>query len=145
MSTVVFGPSGGVGGQPFDDEPPAEHAKVRELRVWAGAQVDAIQTVLDVDGEAVEGVKHGGNSGNLSVLTLGDNEYITEVYGRFGSYIEILNIRTNKGQSRRFGGQGGIIDFLYVAPSGFQIIGFWGRSGRLIDSLGVHIAPVPAP
>lgn len=142
MSTVVFGPSGGIGGQPFDDEPPDEGASVREIRVWSGSTLDAIQLVLDIGGEAVERTKHGGNAGNLSIMKLDETEFITEVYGRYSGYIESLSIRTNLGKNRRFGALAGVMDFLYVAPPGFHIIGFWGRSSRVIDSIGVHLVPV---
>ncbi len=142
MSFAVLGPSGGVGGRPFDDEPPREGARVREVRVWAGGLVDAVQLVLEIEGQLVERPKHGGAAGNLAVIRLADDEYLTEIYGRYSSYIDALNIRTTSGQTGRFGGQGGANDFLYVAPDGYRIVGFWGRSGRLLDSIGVHLGRV---
>lgn len=139
MSNSIFGPSGGVGGQPFDDEPPQDNVSVKEVRVWASGAIDSVQTVLTVDGETIENARHGGHTGTFGVVRLDDDEYITEIYGRYGSYVESFNIRTNKGQIRRFGGQGGVNEFLYVAPQGYQIVGFWGRASRLIDSIGVHV------
>ena len=142
MSKIIFGPSGGVGGHPYDDSPPYENARVSELRVWSGSCVDAMQLVLDIDGENCEYIKHGGNGGNLGIIRLTYDEHITEVYGRYGSYVDSLSLRTNKGQIRRFGGQGGHSEFIFTAPQGYCIIGFWGRAGHILDALGVHLAKV---
>lgn len=141
MSKIIYGPSGGVGGQPFDDNPPYANTAVREIRIWSGTCVNAIQLVLDLDGESLEYQKHGGPGGHLGVLTLAEDEYIAEIYGQYSSYIDSLSIRTSHGQMRRFGGQGGHSEFIYVAPAGFQIIGFWGRAGHILDALGIHLCP----
>ncbi len=142
MSKIIFGPSGGIGGHPFDDTPPLENTELRELRIWSGSCVHAIQCILDQDGENIEHIKHGGSSGNLATMHLAHGEYITEVYGRYGSYIDSLSLRTNQGQIRRFGGQGGHSDFIYSVPQGFAIIGFWGRAGTIIDAIGVHVLKI---
>ena len=142
MSKTIFGPSGGVGGHPFDDTPPYENAVISEVRIWSGACIEALQLVLDIDGEDIEYSKHGGRGGNLSIIKLAQNEYITEVYGRYGSYVDSLCIRTSQGQIRRFGGQGGHSEFIYTAPQGYNIIGFWGRAGNIVDALGIHICPL---
>ncbi len=142
MSRVILGPSGGVGGRPFDDEPLLEHAKLSEVRVWSGYAINAVQLLFHIDGEAVEGSKHGGRGGTVGVLKLDDGEYLSEIYGRYGSYVESLCVRTNRGQIRRFGGQGGCAEFVYLAPQGFQISGLWGNAGETIDSIGVHLAPL---
>lgn len=142
MSSAVLGPSGGVGGQPFDDEPTEDGARLREIRVWAGNTIDAVQLVVEIEGQTIERPKHGGAGGNLGIVRLADDEYVTEIYGRYGSYIEQLSIRTNNGQTGRFGGRGGANEFLYVAPDGYKIVGLWGRAGRILDAIGVHIARV---
>ncbi len=142
MSKIIFGPSGGVGGQPFDDCPPYENACVSEVRIWSGSCVDALQIVLGIDGEDCESVKHGGSGGNLGIMKLAAGEYITEIYGRYGSYVDSLSLRTNMGQVRRFGGQGGHSEFIYTAPPGYGVIGFWGRAGHILDAVGIHLAPI---
>lgn len=142
MVGVIAGPSGGVGGVPFDDEPPAAGGRLRELRVWSGSAIDGLQIVLMIDGVLAERPRHGGSQGGYASVLLEPGEVITEIYGRYGSYLEQLSIRTNRGQSRRFGGVGGASEFAYFAPEGFQIAGFWGRAGRVIDALGVHLAPI---
>ncbi len=142
MTVVILGPSGGVGGTPFDDEPPLEQPRIREVRVWSGACVEAMQLVLDIDGEAVERPRRGQGSESFGVVKLAPGEVITEIYGRYGSYVESLTFRTSRGQVRRFGGQKGAQEFVYLAPEGFHIVGFWGRAGRVLDAIGVHLAAI---
>ncbi len=143
MSHTLSGPSGGMGGHPFDDEPFSENIRIREVRVWAGNYVDAIQLVVDIDGEAIEQPKRGGDDGDLGILKLGDTEYVTEISGRYSSYIVSLSIRTNRGQTRRFGGQSGGNEFIYAAPDDHHIVGIWGRAERLLDSVGVYFTKLP--
>ena len=35
------------------------------------------------------------------------------------------------------GGPGGTAEYTYEAPPGFEIVGFYGRSGDLVDAMGV--------
>lgn len=137
---LMLGPSGGVGGVAFDDGPFPEGARLRELRVWGTECIEGLQIVLDLDGELVERPRRGTASAGLGVLRLAEDEHVTEVYGRYSGYVDQLSVRTAGGQIRRFGGRGGACDFAYFAPAGFHIVGFWGRAGRLIDALGVHLA-----
>ena len=74
MSRTIFGPSGGIGGQPFDDEPYLEHARLSEIHVWSGYAINAIQLLLDIDGDAVESRKHGGRGGSIGTLRFDDGE-----------------------------------------------------------------------
>ncbi len=43
-----------------------------------------------------EGPCHGGSGGIVAKVTLGDEEYITAVFGRAGSYIDSMGFVTNK-------------------------------------------------
>ena len=53
--------------------------------------------------------------------------------------VDSMQIQTNKQLYHRNGGQGGANDYVWQAPAGQQIIGFWGRSGSYIDALGALI------
>ena len=141
-SPYRIGPSGGVGGTAFDDPPPHPHAHIRELRIWSGISVEAIQVIHSCEGELFEANKRGQSTVGFSILKLGPGEYIEEISGRYGSYIEQLEIRTNKGNVKRYGSLTGIHDFHYQAPANHQITGFWGRAGRLIDAIGVYLSPL---
>lgn len=142
MASVIAGPSGGVGGVPFDDDPPADGGILRELRVWSGISIEGLQIVMMIDGVLIERPRVGSTTAGFASVMLDPDEVITEVYGHYGSYIEQLSIRTSRGRNRRFGGITSGREFAYFAPEGMQIIGFWGRAGRLIDALGVHFAAI---
>lgn len=56
--------------------------------------------------------------------------------------IDQLSIRTNVGTTfGPFGGNGGTA-FDFAAPDGTEVIGFWGRSGGLLDAVGICVRPV---
>ena len=137
-----FGPSGGVGGQPFDDPPPQDHANIRELRIWSGVTIEAVQIMHSCEGEIFECPKRGQSTSGFSIVKLEPGEFITEISGRYSGYIDQLEIRTNKNIVKRFGSAKGLHDFHYQAPDNYQIAGLWGRAGRLIDALGVHLSKV---
>ncbi len=133
----LCGPSGGVGGAEFSDGQRGGRTIV-EVRVRSGALIDSIQVVYrDITGLVGKGAMHGRSGGNLSVFKLGPGEYITVVGGKYGKFIDSLYIKTNKGRHQKWGGQGGNIQFIYTAPPGSRIDGFFGRAGKYLDSIGV--------
>ena len=140
--SIRCGPSGGVGGQPFDDPPPHDHAKIRELRIWSGLSIEAVQIVHTCEGEIFERPKRGQSTLGFSIMKLGPGELITEISGRYSGYIDQLEIRSNKNNVKRFGSARGLYDFHYQAPENYHISGLWGRAGRLIDTLGIYITPM---
>ncbi len=134
------GPSGGFGGQSFYIWPgsPRETMKISEIRICAGALIDSIQVVYKYDNgvEQVEG-PFGGTGGAQYVFRLDDDEYIKTISGRRDNAIHSLNIVTNK-KTRTYGGNGGSENFIYSTPDNIEIAGFFGRSGKYINALGVH-------
>lgn len=139
---VRSGPSGGVGGQAYDDPPPQPHARIRELRIWSGVSIEALQVIHSCEGEIFEQPKRGQSAAGFAILKLAPNEYISEISGRYSSYVDQIEIRTNLGNVKRFGSAQGLHDFLYQAPDNFQITGIWGQAGRLIDAIGVYMTAV---
>ena len=95
----------------------------------------------------------GGGGGARKDLLLQPGEYITEVFGRSGDYVDSLTIRTggSRSQTMTWGGSGGSRSFDYKAPPGTEIVFFWGRSGQYLDAIGVDKAtpasnpPLPSP
>ena len=131
------GPSGGLGGNKFDDGQTGGR-RITEVRVYSGEFVDSIQIIYTNQvNQVIVGSKHGGPGGNLSVLKLSPNEYITTVGGKYGWYVDSLFMKTNKGQVKKWGGAGGNVDFFYSVPPGTHIHGFFGRAGKYVDSIGV--------
>ena len=136
------GPSGGVGGLAFDDPPPAPHAHIRELRIWSGVSLEAMQIIHSCEGELIEQPKRGQSASGFAVLKFDADEHIAEISGRYSAYIDQIEIRTNKGNVKRFGSAPGLHDFQYQVPDNFRISGFWGRAGRLIDAIGIYLSPL---
>lgn len=132
-----LGPSGGTGGQEFLDQPIPKDSKVIEVKVRSGSLIDAVQIVYESRNGRHELPKHGGDGGQLNVFPLDQNEYITGLSGRFGSQVDSIRIHTNLQTSPVYGGAGGVAEYHYYAPENTEIIGFYGRSGSLIDAIGV--------
>ncbi|MCL1128049.1 hypothetical protein L2764_27335 [Shewanella surugensis] len=51
--------------------------------------------------------------------------------------MDSITISTNYGQTLTKGGGGGPAQFSYTTSDEFQIAGFKGRSGSIIDAIGV--------
>jgi hypothetical protein len=70
------------------------------------------------------------------------NEFITEISGRSGQYLDSLTIETNLGTRVAFGGTGGGPVAGYEYPpekdGSQEVIAFFGASGQLVDRLGIH-------
>ncbi len=91
------------------------------------------------------GEPHGGTpAGTLDTIALGAGEFITEISGRRSQFLDSLSISTSAGRRfGRFGGSGGNPDYEFPDAGGPQeVLGFFGRSGALIDALGVHTRPL---
>ncbi|XP_019090765.1 PREDICTED: myrosinase-binding protein 2-like isoform X1 [Camelina sativa] len=70
------------------------------------------------------------------------NEHITSVEGTIDGYLTSLTFKTSKGRtSPAFGTVVGS-KFLFE-ETGLKLVGFYGRSGNVIDALGAHFAPLP--
>jgi len=139
-TTMFFsGPSGGYGGNYFKDPVSIEYQNLIEIRVRSGAYIDSIQTVYNDrmgQGRYVKS-QNGGNGGQLSVFKLQPGEYITRISGKYGAFVDSLTVYTSKGRQKRWGGTGGNAHYNYVAPPGTKIHGFFGRSGKFVDAIGV--------
>lgn len=137
------GPSGGTGGKYFSDGPISGQSssvprRLVEVRIRSGVFIDAIQTVYENSaGQKYTSPLHGGSGGTLSVFKLAPGEYITRISGKYGWYIDSLLIETNKGHAKGWGGTGGAANYTYTAPPGSSIHGFFGRSGKYLDAVGV--------
>src|SRR5437588_777657 len=62
------------------------------------------------------------------------------IEGRYGGAVDSMTIRTNQRSSERFGGPGGGQGYIYEAPPGAEIIGFWGIHGTHGDDPDVITA-----
>lgn len=136
---------GGPHGQGFNDVGllPAE-AAVDRLVIRTGSRVDRVETVLSSG--AVLG--HGGSGGSASTLTLGSNETLQSLRactGEVSGETRIFHVRftTSAGRTLQGGSTTGSCT-TFTAPSGWQIIGFHGRSGDGLNKVGVVYMPIPS-
>ena len=135
QQTQLFG---GSGGSPFSAQDIPSGARIADIRVSATDRIESVQmTYLLADGRTVQGTRYGGSSGRQRIFRLDADEYITAISGRYDTYVYSLQIRTNKKISPLFGGTGGNNAFQVDVPSGSQAVGFAGRSGDLVDAIGL--------
>jgi hypothetical protein len=135
--------AGGRGGTPFTDGV-VSGAFISEVHIYSGDYVDAIliQYILP-DGRKALGPLHGGSGGRQNIFRLDSDEYIVGLSIKYGEHIDSIRIETNKHTSPMYGGRGGSRSSRVDVPSGNQAIGFTGRSGEFLDSIGLAYIPLP--
>ena len=136
---------GGSGGSPWDDNIGILHPIVigiKCIKIYSGSQVDGLQVVYrQADGSETQGIHHGGHGGSLSVVTLEKDEQIIRIEGKTnGVLIDQLTfiVKSGEGKETRLGpfGKTGTTPFSVDG----HIVGFIGRSGSLMDGLGVYLS-----
>ncbi|KAK6115796.1 hypothetical protein DH2020_008065 [Rehmannia glutinosa] len=143
--TMLDGPWGGQDGFYWDD---GVYSTVRQLEIAHGAGIDSIKIEYDMKGKSVWSQKHGGSGGSKvdKVRLEYPDEYLTSMHGHYGSLherglsiIRSLTFETNKRTYGPFGVQQGT----YFAPKMHgKIVGFVGKSGWYLDSIGVYVEPL---
>ncbi|KAK1699162.1 hypothetical protein QYE76_015859 [Lolium multiflorum] len=96
---------------------------------------------------APSGGRSHGSKGLRATINFSPDEHLTAVEGTFGRcrsvpevVITSLTFRTDKGRTYGPYGEGTGTPFSIPAANGC-IVGFWGRSGWLLDAIGVYIMP----
>ncbi|WP_171111133.1 MULTISPECIES: jacalin-like lectin [unclassified Streptomyces] len=135
-----FGGPHGTAFNDADDLPATPSPRTLTLR--GGSRLDAVS--LTHDGGTV--LSHGGTGGTATTLTLGSGEHLTSVkltQGQKDGRTRIFSaaFSTDKGRTLT-AGTATTATRTFTAPSGWQIVGFTGRSGDEIDKLGVLYAPI---
>ena len=134
---------GGTGGTEFNDisSIPASTG-VSSLSLSSGNRVDNIGLLLS-NGTTFA---HGGTGGTPATLALNGGEYPTSLYVCQASYktdnrLFYAKWTTNLGRTLS-GGTTTSDCTTFTAPSGYEISGFFGRSGSEVDKLGVFYTKV---
>lgn len=134
--------AGGTGGGYFTDNAVGDLAS-REWRIFkidihSGTYVDAIEVFYEnvVTGTRISAGRHGGDGGRLVEIWLGPGEYISDVVGRCGHYVDSISVKTNKKIYGPYGGAGGG-DYAFSAKENEEVIGFYGQSGEYLDGFSV--------
>ncbi|MCL1125956.1 jacalin-like lectin [Shewanella surugensis] len=135
----IEGAVGGYGGEGFNDLgylPFVPNVSAVTLR--SGSQVDQI-AISYVTGQ-IE--RHGGGGGHAQTLTLLDDEYFTQAQVcQANNRVSYVALTTNVGRSIAGGTMTHDCE-LFDAPTDWGISGFWGRSGSLVDRLGIVSLPL---
>jgi len=127
---------GGAGGDHDYRIAVPSNARITEIFGRAGSNVDQIGfRFLSRDNHAGS-VSAGGTGGTYWSFPLNKGEYIREVYIRYAKRIDYMEFTTSQNRRKGLGGTGGERD-VRVSLSGKAISGFYGRYGRVLDSLGV--------
>ncbi len=153
LQLMVFGQTpaatavmGGRGGNPFTDSGIPYGGRVSEVHVFSGDYIDAVQMVYTLaNGQIQAASRHGGTGGRQNIFRLDSDEYIVGLSGRYGEYLDSIQIHTNKRTSPLYGGDGGRQDYQVSVPSQNYAVGFSGRSGKYLDALGLIYIPIPRP
>jgi hypothetical protein len=132
--------AGGSGGREFTDVAPSPTARILEIQIRSGDQIDSLQVIFILpDGRTAPGPVRGGRGGNPQVFRLDSDETIQGISGRCGDLVDSIRFHTNKRTSPTFGGRGGNREYRIEVPGGGQFAGFTGRYGSSIDAIGLAV------
>ncbi|KAF8019853.1 hypothetical protein BT93_G0518 [Corymbia citriodora subsp. variegata] len=147
-----IGPFGGLGGCAWDD---GKFNGVREIEVMHDNVIHYIKFVYDKNGEQVCSVMHGHQTGGVKAMVTKvrldyPREYLTSISGYKqedchnnidNSIIQSLTFHSNRGRHGPFGKEMG--KYFWYPSTGSKIIGFYGRCGETLNSIGAHAEPIP--
>ncbi|MGB6300438.1 MAG: LamG-like jellyroll fold domain-containing protein, partial [Rivularia sp. (in: cyanobacteria)] len=171
LSTVTqammqLGPAGSdIQGTDFEIKPrqDAPQSRIKRLMLRCNSAIDALQVEYEnlatQPPSLYQSIKAGGNGGTYKEWSINSGEYLTKISGTWGSqggandpYEDIISLQfhTQKGTSSPiFGGEyplKKVEPFEFVAPEGYEIIGFFGAVGsrNILVRLGVYLRPIVA-
>jgi hypothetical protein len=146
---VKIGPWGGRGGHERDIVVTgvAPH-RLESVVIRCEAAVDAISfTYAGIDGTSRSTGRWGGSGGRRHEVRFGDMEVVKEISGTYGPFdghagiMRSLTFVTNVGKHGPFGEPRQGMPFSVPLQNGARVVGFFGRSGSLLDALGVYVHP----
>ncbi len=105
------------------------------IDVKCGSYVDGIKTTYLLAGVKREH-QHGSTDTPNQLFEVGDNEYIVEISGKYGSKLDSFTVKTSRGRYHTFGGGGGSTSFIVPAKYKCVIAAFHGRSGSIMNAIG---------
>ncbi|XP_056160717.1 jacalin-related lectin 4-like [Syzygium oleosum] len=145
-----IGPFGGLGGCAWDD---GRFNGVREIEVLHDAVIHYIKFVYDKSGEQVCSVMHGGHIRGVEAKVTRvrldyPREYLTSISGynqedgddNNNAIVRSLTFHSNRGRHGPFGEEKG--KYFWYPSTGSKIIGFYGRCGETLNSIGVYAEPI---
>ena len=135
---------GGSGGRPFDDYTEKSGiVGVKSVQIRHGNQVDMIDITYNLSGGGtLNGGKHGGTGGSLSSFSLEEGDYISKIDGKTNDVLVdqiTFTVTTSTGRKVVHGPYGKTGKKAFSVQG--QIVAFFGRSGNLLDAVGVYYYP----
>jgi hypothetical protein len=149
--SYVFGPSGGVGGNPYSAPMPTSGNapwSISGVQGRSGSRIDQVEIVWSSKGGSQSSDQFGGNGGNPFTFNIANGDYLTLISGSVGVnngsvLLFSLQFFTQQGNKSPVFGSATSTPFNFQAPPGYQISGIFGRSGSGVDALGVYLDPIP--
>ena len=142
--SFLISQSGGPGGNPFSITA-GQGDQITSITIYSGNVVDAISVTYASSSQQ----KKGGIRGHQCPVRILSNEYIKTVKVKYGNVVDSITFGLAQKGSNRItnwttcGGRGGFRTSTYTAPNGQAIVGFHGREGNVIDSIGVYYGSMP--
>lgn len=141
------GPWGGNGGRARDIKVAPQ--RLESVTIRSGSVVDSLAfSFKDGNGQHHTAGPWGSDGGSGNTIKLGPAEFVTQVSGTFGSFGALSNVLTSLtlvtscGSYGPFGKRQGS-PFKTTMQSNSSIVGFFGRAGQFVDSIGVYVLPFP--
>ncbi|XP_034568326.1 uncharacterized protein [Setaria viridis] len=142
LEIAKFGPWGGDGGSQRDIK--ILPYRLDRVTIRSGTIIDAIEfSYTDHDGQYHTAGPWGGQGGGNNSFQLGPSEFLTGVSGSIGQLnnkLIVITSLTFVTNARSYGpfGKGRSNSFHIPMQSNGSIVGFFGRSGHYLDSIGVY-------
>ncbi len=139
MAWQQTSPNGGGGGNYFSDDLTLS-TRLAGFIINHGLYIDGIQGIYQrCNGKLYAGAWNGGQGGTQERVDFAAGEYITNITGRAGQYVDQITIQTNIATYGPYGATGGSP---WSIPND-NIGGFYGHAGQYVDSIGFFY-PCPA-
>ncbi|KAL5760151.1 hypothetical protein ACOSQ2_018989 [Xanthoceras sorbifolium] len=148
QGTIKLGSWGGPGGFAWDFNLGTGFAII-EIVINHGDVVDSVsfKSFNRVTGQIVSSGTHGGTGGVSDKISIdGSEEHLTLISGTVFDYfgtgnliVQSLTFHTNKTSYGPFGLTNGTA--FEIPMENGEIVGFFGRAGAFVDSIGIHVKP----
>ena len=98
-----------------------QHKRVNRISVRAGALIDRV-TFFALDNEMLcqEG---GGGGSECDDFVLDADEHIVKIIQKYGNSLDSITFCTNKGRTKKYGGNGGSSTKEFISKEGEMIVG----------------------
>ncbi|XP_020102056.1 protein GOS9-like [Ananas comosus] len=140
---VKLGLWGGDGGSPRDID--GYPTRLSKIVVRSGQAIDSLYFEYVQDGKTFEAGPWGGSGGRPNEITFEPGEYLTAINGTTSQFSDVTNLLrslTFVSNVRKYGPFGPEQGTPFSVPiANGRVVGFYGRSGTLVDAIGIYLMP----